>query len=178
VIANRLDPWHGVHFHPQVFAHLEVMQATPQRLDLRVQYRLLGRVVIEVDATFHCPEPRTIVMTIVQGEGEGSTVETHATPITRGRTAVIESTFATSERRAFQLILRVARVVRPYIAYTARGLWKQDAAYAERLYALRRGALNWHWRDETGAPPLLREDGNLNAFDGCSPQCKDETIVD
>ncbi len=141
VIANRLDPWHGAHFHPQAFAHLEVTEATPQRLDVRVQYRLLGRVVIEVDASFHCPGPRTIVMTIVQGEGAGSTVETHATPMTRGRTAVIESTFATSERPGFQLVLRMARAVRPYLEHAARSLWQQDAAYAERLYALRRGEI-------------------------------------
>ena len=39
---------------------------------------------MEVDARFHCPEPRTIVMTIIRGEGVGSDVETHATPLEAG----------------------------------------------------------------------------------------------
>ena len=51
-------------------------------------------LTVEVDAVFHCPEPRTIVMTIVEGEGKGSVVETHATPIAPGRTAVGSSSTA------------------------------------------------------------------------------------
>ena len=27
VIANRLDPWHGAHFHPHSFARLSVLEA-------------------------------------------------------------------------------------------------------------------------------------------------------
>ena len=65
VIANRLDPWHGAHYHPHTFARLKVTEVDPDRLVVRVAYRLWGRFCIEVDAAFHSPEPRTIVMTIV-----------------------------------------------------------------------------------------------------------------
>jgi isorenieratene synthase len=153
VIANRLDPWHGVHFHPYSFATLRVIEADDERLKLRVAYRVLGPVRIEVDATFHCPDPRTIVMTIVDGEGVGSVVETHATPIEPGRTAILEATLATepgrtaileatlatSERAGFAHALRAARFIRPLIRQLAQRLWVDDAAYAERLYDLRTG---------------------------------------
>ncbi len=51
-------------------------------------------------------------MTIVDGEGIGSVVETHATPLTKGRTAIIEATLATSERAG----VRAARVATPSVA--------------------------------------------------------------
>jgi hypothetical protein len=143
VIANRLDPWHGVHFHPYAFARLEVVEATDDALDLRVAYRVTPRHVIEVDARFDCPDPRTIVMTITAGEGTGSVVETHATPIVRAapgvapRTAMIEATLATSDRPGFSSLLRGAAVARPMIAAMAGRLWRDDARYAERTYALR-----------------------------------------
>ena len=141
VIANRLDPWHGAHFHPKVFTNLRVTEATDAKLKLRVQYRVFGPVVVEVDATFHCPEPRTIVMTIVDGEGTGSVVETHATPIAPGRTAVLETTLATSERLGFRALRGIGAVARPFVEHVARGLWRDDVAYAERTYALRSGAV-------------------------------------
>ncbi|MFT3927191.1 MAG: DUF5914 domain-containing protein [Myxococcales bacterium] len=141
VIANRLDPWHGAHFHPGVFTNLRVTEASDALLKLRVQYRVLGPVVVEVDATFHCPDPRTIVMTIVDGEGRGSVVETHATPLAPGRTAILETTLATSERLGFRLLGRMQGAVRPFVEHVARGLWRDDAAYAERSYALRTGAI-------------------------------------
>ncbi|MCA9563260.1 MAG: Rieske 2Fe-2S domain-containing protein [Myxococcales bacterium] len=137
VIANRLDPWHGVHFHPHSFATLKVTDMTDDVLTLRVAYRVLGRLAVEVDATFHCPEPRTIVMTIVGGDGVGSVVETHATPLGPGRTAIIEATLATSERPGFRLPLALSRFVRPYMKKAAERLWVEDAEYAERRYALR-----------------------------------------
>jgi isorenieratene synthase len=98
-------------------------------------------VVVEVDATFHCPDPRTIVMTIVDGEGTGSVVETHATPIAAGRTAVLETTLATSERLGFRALQRVGALARPFVEHVARGLWRDDVAYAERTYALRSGTI-------------------------------------
>ena len=141
VLANRLDPWHGAHFHPQAFAKLKVTEVTDEQLRVRVQFRLLGPLTIEVDATFHCPDPRTIVMTIVDGEGRGSVVETHATPLSPGKTLVLEATLASSPRSGFHHALVLSRAIRPLIARTARGLWVEDAAYCERLYALRSGAL-------------------------------------
>ena len=56
-----------------------------------------------VTAEFTCPEPRTVVMRIVEGEGAGSVVETHVTPRGRGpdgrpRTSVIEAVVADSGR--------------------------------------------------------------------------------
>jgi hypothetical protein len=137
VIANRLDPWHGAHFHPYSFAALEVIDQTEEVLTVRVEKRILGPIRVEVDATFHSPEPRTIVMTIIAGEGAGSVVETHATPMTPGRAAIVEATLATSDRPGFRHLLRLAGFIRPFIERSARRLWVDDAAYAERLYHLR-----------------------------------------
>jgi isorenieratene synthase len=139
VIANRLDPWHGVHFHPHSFGRLRVIDQADDSITVRVVYRVLGRVGVEVDARFHCPDPRTIAMTIVSGEGEGSVVETHATPIDDGRTAIIEATLATSDRAGFRAAEIGARLLRPLLQRAADRLWVEDAAYAERRYALRRG---------------------------------------
>jgi isorenieratene synthase len=139
VIANRLDPWHGAHFHPHSFGRLRVIDQTDGAITVRVVYRVVGRIGIEVDARFHCPERRSIVMTIVSGEGEGSVVETHATPIDEGRTAIVEATLATSERAGFRAARLGACLLRPLIQRAAHRLWVEDAAYAERLYALRRG---------------------------------------
>jgi isorenieratene synthase len=137
VIANRLDPWHGVHYHPHAFARLSVIEQDERAITVRVAYRLLGALAVEVDARFHCPDPRGIVMTIVRGEGEGSLVETHATPLEPGRTAIIEATLATSERRGFAAARVLAPALRPLMRWAARRLWSEDAAYAERLHALR-----------------------------------------
>ena len=137
VIKNRLDPWHGRHFHPYSFAALEVLDDTGDVLTVRVQKRIAGPMRVEVDATFHCPDPRTIVMTVIAGEGEGSVVETHATPIAPGRSAVIEATLASSTRPGFRFAQKVSRFVRPFIERSARRLWVDDVAYAERLYELR-----------------------------------------
>ncbi|MCB9568859.1 MAG: Rieske 2Fe-2S domain-containing protein [Myxococcales bacterium] len=139
ILANRLDPWHGAHFHPHSFARLRVLEEDEDVLRVRVAYRVVGPLAVEVDATFHCPDRRTIVMTIVGGEGVGSVVETHATPIEGGRTAVIEATLATSERRGFAVARATARLWRGMITRRATRLWVEDIAYAERRYALRRG---------------------------------------
>jgi isorenieratene synthase len=140
VIANRLDPWHGVHLHPYSFAALTVLSSDDDVLKVRVAKRLVGRLCAETDATFHSPEPRTIVMTIVEGEGKGSVVETHATPIEPGRTAVVEATLATSDRKGFRHAVKLGRLIRPFIERSARRLWVDDAAYAERLSERRGGS--------------------------------------
>ncbi len=104
ILANRLDPWHGAHYHPHSFARLKVLADEPdQPAGARVAYRVFGPLAVEVDATFHCPDPRTIVMTIVGGEGVGLVVATHATPLGPDRCAVLEATLATSERPGFKL---------------------------------------------------------------------------
>lgn len=139
VIANRLDPWHGTHFHPHSFARLKVIERSEDSVTCRVVYRLLGQVGIEVDACFTCPEPRTIVMSIIDGEGVGSVVETHATPLGEGRTAVIEAILATSDRVGFRAARMATPALRPLIHWAARRLWIEDAAYAERRFALRKG---------------------------------------
>jgi isorenieratene synthase len=139
VLANRLDPWHGAHFHPHSFSALEVLERSLEALRLRVVYRVAGPIGIEVDATFHCPDPRTIVMTIVDGDGAGSVVETHATPIAPGRTLLVESAIATSDRPGFGLVRRVPGLVRPLLENRAMKLWADDIGYAERRYALRNG---------------------------------------
>jgi phenylpropionate dioxygenase-like ring-hydroxylating dioxygenase large terminal subunit len=137
VIANRLDPWHGAYFHPYAFGTLEVLDENEDLLTVRVEKRIAGPVRVEVDATFHSPEPRTIVMTIVAGEGAGSVVETHATPMGGGRTAIVEATLATSDRKGFRHAQKLTPLIRPFIERSARRLWVDDAAYAERLQVLR-----------------------------------------
>lgn len=149
VIANRLDAWHGVHFHPHSFQRLRVLHTDEASITVRVVYRVLGSVGVEVVARFHCPDPRTIVMTIVDGEGVGSVVETHATPLARHMTAIIEATLATSDRPGFFGVTSMAaRWLRPLMRRRAERLWADDAAYAERRYALRRGEI----ADGDGAP--------------------------
>ena len=102
----------------------------------------LGRIGMPVITQFSVPEPRTVVMHIVEGEGVGSVVETHATPIGPGpdgrpRTAVIEAVIAQSDRTGFQLSLLGAPLLRPLMKLGAARLWRDDLAYAERRYALR-----------------------------------------
>ena len=111
VVANRLDPWHGAWFHPYSFTALRVLSAPPldcppaeDRFLVEVTFTVGSRYGIPVYAEFSCPEPRTVTMEIVDGEGAGSVVETHATPLRPGpdglpRTAVIEAVIAHSERR-------------------------------------------------------------------------------
>jgi len=137
VIANRLDPWHGVHFHPYSFAGLKVLALDDDSITVRVAKRLLGRLAVETDAIFFSPEPRSIVMRILEGEGQGSVVETHAAPIDTGHTAIVEATLATSDREGFQHALKLNRLIRPFIERSARRLWVDDVAYAERLHELR-----------------------------------------
>ncbi|WP_228473779.1 DUF5914 domain-containing protein, partial [Streptomyces calidiresistens] len=149
VVANRLDPWHGAWFHPYSFVDLTVNRApdegTPDEGDgfvVDVSFKLAGRVVVPVRAVFTAPEPRTVVMHIVEGEGEGSVVETHATPIGldahgRPRTAVVEAVVCASERPGFALARAAAPLMRPLIRTAAGRLWRDDLAYAERRWALR-----------------------------------------
>ena len=76
-------------------------------------------------------------MHITEGEGMGSLVETHATPLGLGsdgrpRTMVTEATIAYSDRPGFQVARWLSPLVRPGIRHTARKLWVDDLAYAER----------------------------------------------
>lgn len=144
IIANRLDPWHGNWFHPYSFTRLEVL-STPTEEDDRflvsVTFRV-GRFGVPVIAEFGCPSARTIVMRIVDGEGAGSVVETHATPLGPGadghpRTAVIEAVVAQSDRTGFRHALRAAAVITPFMRHAANRLWRDDLVYAERRYHLR-----------------------------------------
>lgn len=136
IVANRLDPWHGAHFHPYAFVDLDVVAADDDRLRLHVGYRVLGPVVVNVVAEFTTPSSRCVAMHIVEGEGQGSLVETHATPLAPGRSAVVEATFATSGRAGFGWARRLAPVIRPAMAHMARRLWVDDLAYAERVATL------------------------------------------
>ncbi|GAA4852148.1 DUF5914 domain-containing protein [Pseudonocardia benzenivorans] len=151
VVANRLDPWHGAWLHPYSFASLRVLSAPPRdcpptedRFLVEVTFRVSRGLGVPVHAAFTCPDPRTVTMEIVDGEGTGSVVETHATPLRPGpdglpRTAMIEATIATSDRAGFRHVRRVAGAVRPLMERTARRLWRDDMDYAERRYAVRTG---------------------------------------
>ncbi|MFC9806218.1 DUF5914 domain-containing protein [Streptomyces griseoaurantiacus] len=149
VVANRLDPWHGAWFHPYSFVDLTVVSVPdPGREDgedtlvVDVAFKVTGRLVVPVRAEFTAPGPRTVVMRITEGEGRGSVVETHATPLGadgrgRPRTAVVEAVVAVSERRGFALARGAAPVVRPLMRAASGRLWRDDLAYAERRWELR-----------------------------------------
>jgi len=146
IIANRLDPWHGAWYHPYSFTRLEVLTTPTEEADrflVAVTFRV-GRVGVPTVAEFTSPEARTIVMHILDGEGTGSVVETHATPIGLGsdgrpRTAVIEAVIAHSERTGFKRARHVAPLVSGLMRVAASRLWRDDLAYAERRYQLRTG---------------------------------------
>lgn len=144
IIANRLDPWHGAWFHPYSFTRLDVLTTPTEQVDrflVAVTFRM-GPLGVPVVAEFSCPEARTIVMRIVDGEGTGSVVETHATPMGSGpdgrpRTAVLEATIAHSDRPGFQRASRAEPLIAPFMRYAATKLWRDDLAYAERRYQVR-----------------------------------------
>jgi hypothetical protein len=97
---------------------------------------------VPVVAEFAAPGPRTIVMRIIDGEGAGSVVETHATPVGPGpdglpRSAVIEAVIAHSDRPGFGHALRARRLIAPFMRQAAARLWRDDLAYAERRYRVR-----------------------------------------
>ncbi|WP_459546644.1 DUF5914 domain-containing protein [Nocardia sp. X0981] len=151
IVANRLDPWHGGWLHPYSFTRLEVLETpaarigspeTGDRFLVAVTFRFGRRLGVPVRAEFSSPEPRTVTMRIIEGEGTGSVVETHATPLGNGpdglpRTAVIEAVVATSGRPGFAHARRAARFVRPLLTRASVRLWRDDLAYAERRYQLR-----------------------------------------
>ncbi|MGV1009401.1 MAG: DUF5914 domain-containing protein [Dermatophilaceae bacterium] len=147
VIANRLDPWHGAWLHPYAFSDLTVDDSatSSEVLVLDVAYRLGRRWAVPVRAEFRCPDARTICMTITDGEGLGSVVETHATPLTApGRhpavTVMTETVVAHSDRGGFAVARRLAPLVTAGMRRSAWRLWDDDLEYAERLYTLRRAA--------------------------------------
>ncbi|MFJ8193436.1 DUF5914 domain-containing protein [Streptomyces sp. NPDC096094] len=151
VVANRLDPWHGAWFHPYSFVDLTVVETPVEppdagedddRFVVDVSFRLAGRLVVPVRAEFTAPEPRTVVMRITDGEGTGSVVESHATPLGpdeggRPRTAVVEAVLAASDRPGFPVARRLAPALRPLMRAAAGRLWRDDLAYAERRRHLR-----------------------------------------
>jgi hypothetical protein len=144
IIANRLDPWHGSWFHPYAFSHLVVDESasSDDLLTVDVTFRVSRRWGVPVRAEFACPDARTIVMTITEGEGAGSVVETHATPVGTGpdglpRTMMVEATIATSDRVGFAAARHVGALLKPAMRRTARRLWVDDMVYAERSWLLR-----------------------------------------
>jgi len=145
LVANRLDPWHGAWLHPYAFSDLRVddAESTDDRLVLDVAYRLGRTFAVPVRAEFTCPDSHTIVMTITGGEGTGSVVETHATPLTApgehpARSVMTEAVVATSDRVGFRLARAVAPLVRVGMRSSATRLWADDLEYAARRYELRR----------------------------------------
>ncbi|WP_228489253.1 DUF5914 domain-containing protein [Raineyella fluvialis] len=146
IIANRLDPWHGAWFHPYAFSHLSVDEeaSSPDRLVLDVAFRVNRTWGVPVRAEFTTPDARTITMCILEGEGAGSVVETHATPQGedergRPRTVMTEATIAYSDRPGFAVARLLRGGIVPLIRRTAYALWRDDLDYAERTYALRAG---------------------------------------
>lgn len=147
IVQNRLDPWHGAWLHPYAFSDLTVDDAasTDDLLVLDVAYRLGRYFAVPVRAEFSCPDSHTIVMTITDGEGIGSVVETHATPLTApgehpARTVMTEAVVATSDRFGFRVARGLAPLVTMGMRASATQLWADDLVYASRLYELRRAA--------------------------------------
>ena len=146
IVANRLDPWHGAWFHPYAFSDLTVDDAasSPDRLVLDVAYRLGRRFAVPVRAEFTCPDAATVVMTITEGEGLGSVVETHATLVTApgehpARTVMTETVVAASDRMGFTVAKGLGALVRAGMRRSQHQLWVDDLEYASRRYALRQG---------------------------------------
>ncbi|AVV47067.1 DUF5914 domain-containing protein [Streptomyces sp. ID05-04B] len=163
VVANRLDPWHGAWFHPYSFVDLTVVEVPGAKargtgeapgtatahdaegedgFTVDVSFKLAGRLVVPVRAVFTAPEPRTVVMRITGGEGRGSVVETHATPLGhddrgRPRTAVVEAVVAASDRPGFGVARTLSPLLRPLVRAAAGRLWRDDLAYARRRWHLR-----------------------------------------
>jgi hypothetical protein len=142
IIADLLEPW----LHPDEFGHISVDDAASndQRLVVDVAFRLNQRWGMPVRAEFNWPDARTAVMRIVEGEGAGSVVETHATPLGpdergRPRTRMTEVTVVHSARAGFRIARHLAPLVRPAVRRTAHRLWRGDMTSAERRYALRAG---------------------------------------
>lgn len=107
-----------------------------------VSFKVAGRLVVPVRAVFTTPGPRTVLMSITEGEGRGSVVETHATPLGPDelglpRTAVVEAVVASSARPGFAAARAAAPVVRRLMTAGAARLWRDDLAYAERRWLLR-----------------------------------------
>ena len=162
VVANRLDPWHGAWLHPYSFTDLSVVRDAaapagppdaplppgfpaefPVEFAVDVSFRLAGRAVVPVRAVFAAPGPRTVWMRIVEGTGAGSVVETHATPLTpagapQARTLVTEAVVACSGWRGFAALRAAAPLLRPLLRTASARLWRDDLAYAERRWSLRR----------------------------------------
>ncbi|MGB7819233.1 MAG: DUF5914 domain-containing protein [Ornithinibacter sp.] len=145
IIANRLDPWHGAWLHPYAFSDLSVDDdaSTEDLLVLDVAYRLGHTFAVPVRAEFTCPDSHTIIMTITEGEGVGSVVETHATPLTApgvhpARTVMTEAVIATSDRMGFRVARGLAPLVRIGMRASAIQLWVDDLEYATRIYEMRR----------------------------------------
>ncbi|MFC6714552.1 DUF5914 domain-containing protein [Branchiibius cervicis] len=144
IVANRLDPWHGAWFHPYAFSDLRVDDAasSSDRLVLDVAFRLGRRFAVPVRADFTCPDAATVVMTITEGEGEGSVVESHATLVTPpgqhpATTVMTEAVIASSGRAGFRAARALAPLVRHGMRASQRQLWVDDLEYAARRYALR-----------------------------------------
>lgn len=114
-----------------------MLEQAADSITVRVAFRVAGPLAVEVDARFHSPQRRCIAMTIVAGEGAGSVVETHGTVLDAGRCQITEAVFASSARPGFALARRLGFALRPVMAYAARRLWIEDAAYCERRYELR-----------------------------------------
>lgn len=146
IIANRLDPWHGAWFHPYAFSHLIVDDdaSTDECLVTDVTFRLNHTWGVPVRAQFTCPDARTIVMHIVQGEGAGSVVETHTTPLGTDAaghpvTVMTEATIASSPRPGFRVAQAFSPLIRPLMVRTQAQLWIDDLEYAQRRYLVRSG---------------------------------------
>ena len=114
------------------------------RFLVEVTFTVGKRFGVPVHAAFSCPDPRTITMEIVDGEGAGlgrrdaRHPAAPRTPTGRPRTAVIEAVVAHSDRPGFAVTPPGRRgAAAADRAHGGRRLWRDDIAYAERRYALR-----------------------------------------
>ena len=150
VMARRLDPWASPRGRFEQLLAKELLVESDERLVVRAESRCFGPRRRTLDLAIECPSARSVTMTVLSGEAEGSVIETHATPSEAGRTSIVEATLvpcsdpsaarqARSQRLLGALHASLGRGLRSWLEFQTRRRWRHDARYVERLCQLRQG---------------------------------------
>ena len=95
-----------------------------------------------VIAEFTTPDPRTVVMQIMTAQDRAASCKRTSRRWVSGpdgvpRTTVVEAVIGYSDRRHFGKALFHGPAIRPLMGIAAKRLWRNDLAYAGRLFELR-----------------------------------------